>query len=545
MRGGFGLSNVGKVQSGGATIRVPAAAGGGVEEYAGWYVAPGGSENNDGTVDSPWSLEHAISNTTDITPSSKSFDVSDGLGSKLTATIVWLRAGTYGSSDYTFSPTIAGSSDATPIILRAYPGERVQIDGHWLPTDASGQYLWFWNLDCHSSSQNFTNFDGFNINAPGVRVINCQVHDHFNNGVGMWSKNTDGQLYGTLVYNNGRRHQIGAANFAHNVYVQNRNTSTKTIKHNAIFTNFGGDVAAFNLHGFGSGAAFLENIRVHENALIGMGSGSDDGGGGIVWRAGTMTGGYSSVSGNMAYSGDSVSNAVSLGLWGPSTSAETGGDMYWMNNYMQIRNTPTYHFSNLTYSNNTLLKLVDHTVRVKGASYNTTTWTYDRNTYWSDSNGAGWGNWIAYQDDVQDFSTSLFTTWQSNTSWDANGAYNSDVTGHPVTNQVFSFANDYETPDDGAGEQSGFVDIFNWAGDDTVDVNVSSFLSDGDTFEAFHVFDRYGSTVTSGAVSGNTINVPMTAVAFPEPATSGSTTWVSGAPKTPGPEYGSFVVRKT
>ena len=73
-----------------------------------YYVAPDGSDQNTGTLESPWqTLEYAL---TQVSPGD----------------VLNLRGGTYYERGITVSTTGTGSA---PITIRSYPGERAVIDG--------------------------------------------------------------------------------------------------------------------------------------------------------------------------------------------------------------------------------------------------------------------------------------------------------------------------------------------------------------------------------------------------------------------------------
>ena len=104
--------------------------------HVGYYVTTGGSSSGDGTSASPWDLPTALS----------------GAGGRVHAgDTIWVRAGTYVG---TYNTNLVGSSTA-PIIVRAYPRERVIIDGN----DGSGNdgfvvhgsYTWYWGLELQNS----------------------------------------------------------------------------------------------------------------------------------------------------------------------------------------------------------------------------------------------------------------------------------------------------------------------------------------------------------------------------------------------------------
>lgn len=76
---------------------------------SGFFVSPQGTPQGNGSIDSPWDLQTALDHPTTLKPGDT----------------VWIRAGTY------LGPFVShlNSTSAAPIKVRAYPGERVTIDG--------------------------------------------------------------------------------------------------------------------------------------------------------------------------------------------------------------------------------------------------------------------------------------------------------------------------------------------------------------------------------------------------------------------------------
>src|SRR5262245_35124556 len=96
-----------------------------------FYVTPAGTADGDGTMQNPWSLQKALSNS----PTARPGDT------------IWLRAGTYTGN---WTNRLKGEP-GKPIVVRQYPGERVILDGNGsgkTPTlTVVGAYTWFWGFE--------------------------------------------------------------------------------------------------------------------------------------------------------------------------------------------------------------------------------------------------------------------------------------------------------------------------------------------------------------------------------------------------------------
>src|SRR2546429_292999 len=73
------------------------------------FIAPAGTSGGSGSISSPWDLQTAFNQP----------------GALVAGKTVWLRGGTYGSN--TEFLCFVGGTQASPITLRQYPGERARI----------------------------------------------------------------------------------------------------------------------------------------------------------------------------------------------------------------------------------------------------------------------------------------------------------------------------------------------------------------------------------------------------------------------------------
>src|SRR5262245_60326805 len=100
-----------------------------------FYVTPAGTAEGDGTMQKPWSLQKALSNSSAAKPGDT----------------IWLRAGTYTGN---WTNSLRGAP-RKPIVVRQYPGERVTLDGigsDKTPTlTVVGAYTWFWGFEITNS----------------------------------------------------------------------------------------------------------------------------------------------------------------------------------------------------------------------------------------------------------------------------------------------------------------------------------------------------------------------------------------------------------
>ncbi len=227
-----------------------------------YHVSVNGQADNLGTVESPWDLAGALSGQHPVEPGS----------------VVWIRGGTYifpvrdsvkGGNG--FAVSLSGEANR-PVHLRAFPGERVTIDGGF-NVDAS--HLWIWDLEFALGEdwrprEPSPDGQGTHFNTPtgvlnivgkeGIRVINC-ISRHNHMGVGFWKWVKDGEIHGCIIYDNGflgtdRPH--GPA-----LYTQNQTETTRWVTDNLIGGNY-----SLPLQTYGSNMGLMVNDFVIEGNVM-------------------------------------------------------------------------------------------------------------------------------------------------------------------------------------------------------------------------------------------------------------------------------------
>ena len=148
---------------------------------------------------------------------------------------LWVRGGTYRGP---FETYLYGQS-GKPITIRAYPGERVIIDGAASSTVPTlyiyGQYNIWRGIEVINSSTDRTpgvgRPAGVYMECLGGKLINSIIHD-VGLGFGFWTPAVDGEMYGCLIYNVGFEKANNVGN-GHSVYSAN-DLGTKTIHDNIL-----------------------------------------------------------------------------------------------------------------------------------------------------------------------------------------------------------------------------------------------------------------------------------------------------------------------
>ena len=246
----------------------------------GYYAAPDGSPNGDGSAAAPWDLQTALNGPHALGPGST----------------LWLRGGIYQGA---FTSKLVGTA-ARPIIVRALPGERVTLDSRDAQTPAGltapaaltisnkAHGGWYWGLEITNSSPSKDCPVQYALGAPlapncgaGViiggsdnKLIDLVVHDTGRTCIGSELSDTSSEISGAVAYNCGQGN-------GHGIYTRNTGATTKVIRGNIL-----ADEAGYALQIFGAtaplkGFAVDGNVFVNDAVLAG-GKGEDDPSGGSV-----------------------------------------------------------------------------------------------------------------------------------------------------------------------------------------------------------------------------------------------------------------------
>jgi hypothetical protein len=173
----------------------------GAAEY---FVAADGKSSNAGSEKNPWDLASVVGGRQNVLPGS----------------VVWVRGGAYvypvrdsKEGGKGFAVKLSGA-EGRPIHLRAWPGERATIDGGF---NVNAAHLWIWDLEFaladdwrpkdpspDGMSTHFKTPSGI-LNISGnkdIKIINCISHNN-HMGVGFWKNVSQGEIHGTIIYDNG------------------------------------------------------------------------------------------------------------------------------------------------------------------------------------------------------------------------------------------------------------------------------------------------------------------------------------------------------
>jgi len=469
--------------------------------HVGWYVTTGGTAGGDGSTGNPWSLSSALSGHS---------------GAVHAGDTIWIRVGTYVG---TFSPNLSGTVSA-PIIVRAYPGERVVIDGNDGSSNdgfvVHGTYTYYWGLEFTNSNTTRTTASTSSNFRPDVvtnyathnKYINLIIHD---GGVGVYTSTdyADVEVYGSIIYNNGW--QGPDRGHGHGVYLKN-NTGPVLIKDNVIFNQFG-----YGIHEYtDAGAGMLQNIHLEGNIAFDNGTLSNNSTSANIAILGQEVANGATVLNSLAYYDPAATATINVKL-GPSGIAN--GTLTATGNYA-VGGSPAIYvgeWTTATVSNDTAVgsgSIMDFS---QGSN---TGFTWSNNYYFRDTSASAWH-----------FGGSSYTYGAWKTASGLGGSDGASSTA-PAATKVYVRANTYEPG-------RAHIVVYNFGSQASVSADVSGILSNGDQYVVLNVQDLFGTPVASGTYSSGSISIPIAAVAPPVPV--GIT---SLAPNT-GTAFAVFLLKRT
>ena len=451
----------------------------------GYYAAPSGSINGDGTSGSPWDLATAL---------------AGGNGTVRAGDTVWLRGGTYSGE---FTSTLTGTA-RSPIIVRALPGQRATIDGRLSVFGADAVY---WGLELMQSDPVANGQDALDASGPSKKFIDLVIHDAGKQGFSFYDAGGVSELYGSIIYNNGTHESLD-----HGVYAAN-DAGAKYIRDNIVFNNL-----AYGIHVFATtDHSVLADVHAEGNVTFNNGSISSLG----MVKSNLLMGGdvptrkMHALNNRLYFAAGATGSNARFGVAGQSNEDVEVRDNYTVGGGtgLQLESWQT-----ATVENNTWVGPEDMVFLTTGTAPG---YTWGGNTWYRDPAAAAW----RYQE-----SPYTFAAWRT-----ATGLGASDQTSSvgPSGQTVFVQANRYESG-------RAHVVVYNWSGAATALVDVSGLLQPGDHYQLHNAQDIFGAPVATGTYDGHPVAVSMAGVEPPVPLGRSTAT----PPKT-APFFDVFVLTRT
>lgn len=440
-----------------------------------YYVAPDGSAENSGTIESPWPLYFAVTNTTGITAGDT----------------VYLRGGTYSEfmpSDNAQIPLKLSGTAESRVTIESYPGEWAVIratnstyNDTWNIIGQSGQFVDIKNFEiCSTKTTDYAYLPAAVYTAPTSKEINISglvIHD-VAFGIAIWRQSTNSTVSDCLIYN------CGSANTDHSVYSQNETGGIKTFARNFMW-----GPSSINLHFYTGGGAPLWGFRVQTNILACSGRVTD--------QPSVLVGGSPATNLVVEYNYLYENTQSNVKIDHAHTSTTTyGQDGVFANNYSVNRAgylvLSAQRWHNLFVTNNTFIGKDFVRVNVD-EPFSFAENTIDHNAYVLLTGASPRWYTNSYQ-----YASSI-AEWASFTGYDLSST--STVSSAPENKlAVIPLAK--------AGE--AWLVGYNHNASDNLEFDVSSVAQVGGLFTVKDGFNFAGQTIASGIYAGGTITLPAT-----------------------------------
>lgn len=488
----------------------------GAAEGTDHFAGPNGARSGDGSIAHPWDLDTALGSPSGSQPSS----VKPG-------DTIWLLPGTYiPATDNGYISHLTGTPSA-PIIVRNYNNQRVTLQAgtNAFVLAVYGSDAWYWGLEAttanisRTASQpgSFSNpmAFGFAVYGPDIKFINCVVHDTAQ-GFSAYNSASNAEFYGNISYYNG---WIGPdRNHGHGMYLQNI-TGTKLVS-----DNFVGDNADEGIQAYGSGGATIAGITIQGNTLYNTSSWpTPHYQYNLVMGGGQLDSG-NTITENMSYFTPAQDYGfVNIGQYAPGNNLTATNNVF-VGGYIAVAVEgvagPFVFTGNRIYTRPTAaheITLGQYTNQAPLAGY-----TWDNNQYF----GLNVFFHGTYDGSTENNGSSLsFPLWQEGTGFDAHSTFSASP---PTGTWIYVRPNKYEP-------KRANITIFNWNQSESVNVDLSTILSVGDSYVIRDAQNFYGLPVAAGTYSGTAIPIPMAGLAKAVP--EGFT-----APAHTAPLLGTFVL---
>jgi hypothetical protein len=401
----------------------------------GFHATVDGSPVGDGSIDAPWDLQTALDTPPGVAPGDT----------------VWIHGGRYAG---TFVVKHDGA-DGSPVTVRAWPGDRVTLDGQGAVEEPVVQIYHSWtvirDLEITNSGEDrrTDRATGIYVGGDHITLANLVVHDV---GVGIsggqmrdddTQEGTDIELYGTLFFNNGflgedRGH-------GHHVYLTNRDGVVR-IEENVLFYAYG-----FGVHNYSySDSNYVRNMELVGNVWFLNGvPGGELSDGCMIGHDGTHVVSGVTLRENFGWAMSLGDRDVRLGWDTPNEDASL------VDNYLVGMTIFQNEWTGISMSGNTFI----------GALEGVEPSAHPDNTY---------------------------------------------LDATPATNHVVVRPNRYEPG-------RAHIIAYNWEGLETVSVDPGAIMSAGTDFIVRNAQDFYGDAVVSGTYEGGAISIPMTGLSVAQP----------------------------
>jgi hypothetical protein len=450
-----------------------------------YYVATDGLPTAAGTIENPLDL------TTALTSGNSPAQPGD---------IIYLRGGTY--TPYPINIDISGTQSMR-ITIMPYNKEKAIIDGinGYDPGQESilkidGDHITLkdliitcsdtdlWSDTCEDSPSDVNVKAGIYTYGEASHIINCVIYNNTGNGIGSWTGH-DCIVYGNIIFNNGWGSPCRG--MGHGIYFRSAGES-KLIKDNIFFNAFANGIDGY-----------MGNGQINDCDVIGN----------VTFNAGACS------------HLEEYAGALFMGGSSPLFDVRVNENIVYQdvnNPYKRAKSAVHFGMSSVNYD------IEFHDNNVVGGSTGMTVQVLDvfdllHNYIVSDPysifhnppHDNGTSNWLGDNNDWYSLNASGYfidgewSGWQAR-GLDANGIF---IGANPTKNKVIIRPNEYEA-------KRAHITVFNWEELDSVEVDLSGILDDGDQYVIYDVENLF-TILVSGTYHGQVISLPMNMTDYIKP----------------------------
>jgi len=454
-----------------------------------FYVSSQGRSHGDGSVNNPWDLRTALSHPARVSAGDT----------------IWLRGGIYGTGDPSDEVNKITSSlrgtEASPIVVRGYPGERAIV---YFYIAMRGAWTTLRDLEFTFPGANrYVRGGGIALNGTGTKAINLLVYNT-NAGISMFDAqvNQGGrEIYGSLIWGSGHydlyqgQFEVGSGGWRGNgsaMYAQNLN-GIALVSDVIAFRNFSTGVNAYSSGGWADG------FHVKGNTLF------DHPQGNILTATFNNPIKDQKILNNYCYNGEVV-----LGYAGGNFNRDlvmTGNIIVaWSTAYaFSVNNWASAIIQNNKFYSPLQPVFWNPYRNADLASHPQYTW--DNNSYYGTWQGRPSPQFLYYPGFGATYNVAgPIADWRAATGNDLN----SIVGARPTGMEIFIRPNLYE-------QGRAHITIFNWDQRSTVEVDISNAgLHKGQRFKIVDAQNFFGPSVVEGQYDGVRITLPLNLTAMTE-----------------------------
>jgi hypothetical protein len=225
-----------------------------------------GTENGSGSLDEPWDLQTALSQTPDKVNSGDT---------------IWLHEGIYNGR---FVSTLQSLKANSFIIVSAFKHDKVVLNGNTASTrnavlEVKGKQVVFKNFEItwlgdfsrDEKDSNFKVCEGLrHLTGENCRFYNLRIYNNPGLGIGSWKHAAGTIIEDCMIYYNGYIAKDGKGR-GEGIYVQNKSEEERIIRNNIIFNNYYKGIEVWSA-GKKAEFQFVKNITLDHNIVFNSGS---------------------------------------------------------------------------------------------------------------------------------------------------------------------------------------------------------------------------------------------------------------------------------